>query len=221
MKKLLLLAFLITSGLNIIAQTFEDYARSIEYISYISDHAIVLSTDEKVALANKIDSIRSRHGIDIAICIIDSCRSFEAKDIAEQLGNNWTIGSHFNDQGVLILVSVLDRKTHIATTEGLTDELGDDEIQKVVNNVFRPLLKDDLFVDAFYLGLDEIEMQFVSGQKTAKKNNLIMGIIVLCLFTYSMYKKSKSNDSHGHRSSSGRSHRRSGGFRGGGGGGGF
>ncbi len=67
------------------------------------------------------------------------------KDFATELFNYWGIGKKGEDNGVLLLISVKDRRVEIETGYGLQEILPDVKVQQIIDTTILPNFKEGNF----------------------------------------------------------------------------
>jgi uncharacterized protein len=100
---------------------------------FINDQASLLSSEEIGRLETKARQYRDKSGHEIAILIIESLEGRPIEDYAYYVFQKWGIGSRQNDNGVLFLIALSDRKARVEVGYGLEAALTDLECGRLVN----------------------------------------------------------------------------------------
>jgi uncharacterized protein len=116
----------------------------------VVDEASILSADENMALSSKLDAFEKETGNELVIVTVNSLKGSTVEEYAHQLFNTWGIGKKAEDNGVLILVSVKDRKMRIETGYAVEEFLTDAECSNIVNELIKPEFR----LEKYYEGLE-------------------------------------------------------------------
>ncbi|MFC2133439.1 TPM domain-containing protein [Bacteroidota bacterium] len=133
MKKLLFVLFVITICFS------NTLATDVPYLmGRINDYAGIISDEAKLEL----DQILREHEMEtsnqIVILTILSLEDEILENFANDVFNTWGIGQKGKDNGVLLLVSLNDKKIRIEVGYGLEGELTDAECSSIIRNEMAP-----------------------------------------------------------------------------------
>ena len=117
----------------------------------VNDYANILTTDQKVALENKLVEFDKTTSTQITIVIVPSLEGKDIADAATELGRKWGVGGQKNNNGVVLMVSYGDRKLNISPGYGLEKVLPDITCQQIIDGAIKPNFKGQ----DYYRGLDE------------------------------------------------------------------
>src|SRR5713101_185568 len=95
---------------------------------YVNDFAHVLDADTIAQLDNICQQIEQRAHAQIAVVTVNSLDGSDIESYAVDLYKKWGIGSKATDHGVLILLSVQDRRARIEVGYGLEPILPDGKV---------------------------------------------------------------------------------------------
>lgn len=132
----------ISSFILIILITFSNIANAIDidydnnYL-YVTDKANILSEDTKEHIV-KVNQGLKETGAEIAVLTIESLEGEDIKYLATKVFEDWKIGDKEKDNGVLILLSVEDRKIEVEIGYGLEGALPDSKVVNILKNDFAP-----------------------------------------------------------------------------------
>ncbi len=118
---------------------------------YVNDFADVISASDGEKILARGAELASKTTAQVVVITIDSLNGQEAYDYAADIGNEWGVGDKEKDNGVVILLSVGDRKIEIATGDG-------------IGNVITPA-KAGRIIDTY--GLEKLSNDDFSGGTTA------------------------------------------------------
>ena len=101
------------------AQTDDDCGeyRFVQCDGFFTDDAGIVDDDARVEAA--VDRVVTRYGNQIAVVVIQDSSPQSSQDFAQDLGNAWGVGTSEED-GVVVLVDLNNRKTEVRTGDGLT-----------------------------------------------------------------------------------------------------
>ncbi|MFC3416321.1 TPM domain-containing protein [Algoriphagus hitonicola] len=200
LKALLFSAFLIVQAVAGLAQDFPPVP---DPPRLVNDFAGVLSQDEVSRLENKLVAYDDSTSSQIAVVLIKSVGQYDISDYAFQLGDLWGIGGE-NDNGILILAAMDDRKVFIATGYGLEGAVPDALAKRIVSNLILPNFK----TEDYYTGLDQATdmiFKLASGEYDADEvvsdgnsgGALIVFLLFIVIFVVLPLIRNKSdNDNH-------------------------
>ncbi|AMM50857.1 beta-propeller domains of methanol dehydrogenase [Rufibacter sp. DG15C] len=124
----------------------------------VNDLADILSPQEEAALEQKLVAYSDSTSTQIAIVNITSIGGYDISDYAFRLGEQWGIGQKDNDNGILILTAVNERKVYIATGYGMEGVLPDAIAKRLTEGTLKPNYQKQ----QFYQGLDQATTQIIT-----------------------------------------------------------
>ena len=86
---------------------------------YFNDFAHVVPGDQAQALENFLSEVERRSGVEISVVTVSSVEGADIDRAAVELFKAWGIGKKGKDNGLLILLSIGDRKDRIEVGYGL------------------------------------------------------------------------------------------------------
>lgn len=131
----------------------------------VNDYVGILSTSESQALEQKLRTYNDSTTIEIAIVIVDTLYGYEVSDYAFKLGDKWGIGKKSTSNGVLILVSMNDRKMFIATGRGMEGAIPDIIAGRIYRNEMAPEFKKG----NYYIGLSKAADAIIAASRNEYK----------------------------------------------------
>ncbi|WP_185858686.1 TPM domain-containing protein [Blattabacterium cuenoti] len=162
-------------------------------ISPIQDNVGVLSRkqikklNEQLILYSKITST------EILVSIINNLHGEDPNVIAYKWGEKWKIGNFHKNNGIVILLSVNDRKISIQNGYGIEPYLTDFLTTKIIRKI-KPILKNGLYYKAIDYSIQEIfkilkdKYKKNHTKKVFPKWNLLIYISVFFLLLLFIYK---------------------------------
>lgn len=196
---LLLILFLFTLGLQ--AQDFPPVPNPPKLVN---DFTNTLTAAEVAQLENKLVAYNDSTSTQIAIVMMRSVGQYDISDYAIRLAQAWKIGGAENDNGILILAAMDDRKVFIATGYGMEGAVPDALAKRIVENLILPNFRRE----AYYEGLNEATdmiFKLASGEYQAEdiesKGNSGGAIFMILFFIFifvilPLLRNRKDNNNH-------------------------
>jgi LemA protein len=124
---------------------------------YVTDFAYVLSPETVEVLNGELAAFETSTSNEIAIVTVQNMGGDYIENYTVKLFDEWGIGKKEKDNGVLLLLSVEERKMRIEVGYGLEGALPDSVAQRILNNQMTPLLKEGDYDGAVTAGVHAIE----------------------------------------------------------------
>jgi uncharacterized protein len=102
----------------------------------VYDFSNTLSSDQISSLQDKCLTIESKSTYQVAVVLINSLEGSSIEDYAYGLFNKWGIGQKDKDNGLLILISINDRKYRFETGYGTETAITDGEAGRIGRDCF-------------------------------------------------------------------------------------
>lgn len=103
------------------------------YSGPVNDAAGVLSQSAREEITRKITDYKNASGNEVGVLIIKSLDGDDIGNVAHDVFKKWGIGKEKQDNGVLFLVAVEDRKARVEVGYGLEGDLTDIECGRLVS----------------------------------------------------------------------------------------
>lgn len=101
---------------------------------FVNDFAGIIDDSSELALNNELSELEKHTSVEIAIVTIDSLPPDETiQSYANKLLNEWGIGKQGEDNGLLILIAVQERRIQVETGYGLEGTLPDGRIGRILD----------------------------------------------------------------------------------------
>lgn len=115
------------------------------YVGYVNDFANLLPPTVERQLVALITEVERRTTAEMAIVTIESTDPLDIERYAVELYEKWGIGKKGEDNGVLVLIAVKDRKAKIEVGYGLEGALPDGLCGEILRTVMIPNFKAGRF----------------------------------------------------------------------------
>ena len=185
--------------------------------SFVSDYASILKIEEKNILEQKISTFEKQNGAEIAVVIIPSLDGDTIENLAQNIFTKWGIGKVDNlpagrqgNNGVLILIAILEHQTRIQTGYGVEGDLTDVQTKRIQDQIMRPAFRAGDYIGGINGAVDAIGFS-LSGQDISKiiseqpqKNPIIsfisqfwqLGVFIFWIFLIFRRRKNKNGRSN-------------------------
>ncbi len=169
----------------------------------VNDFANMLNSGEREQLENKLVSFDRTTSTQITIVTITDLGGYDVSDYTIQLFNRWKIGQAGKNNGVLLLVSLNDRKAWITTGKGLEGVLTDAKTSRIFRNELKPAFKVGNYFGGLNQSVDAI-IEVTKGEYKADKKNKdggipLAAIIVIIIFILFIIKMTGGGGRGGNR----------------------
>lgn len=148
---------------------------------FVNDYAGILTQWQKTQIENKIKDYENRTGIEIAVVILNSLEGKSIEEFSNEIFNTWGIGKKNKDNGILMLISLAERKIRIEVGYGIEGVLTDGKCGSIIRNRIAPEFKKGRYFEGIEAGIDSIE-SFTSGESTYHESTFFPFLIVWQLF---------------------------------------
>lgn len=116
----------------------------------VNDFAGVLLKNEDDALEQKVVAYFDSTSTQIAVVTLKSIGDYDISQVSLKILRDWGIGSKGKNNGILILVSVEDRKIRIETGYGMEGVVPDAIANEIISQIIKPAFREG----HYYQGLD-------------------------------------------------------------------
>jgi uncharacterized protein len=167
----------------------------------VNDYTSTLTADQANSIERKLVTFDDSTSTQIAVIIVQTLEGADISDFALKLGREWGIGGKDYNNGVVLLISIDDRKINISTGYGVEGALPDITCKHIIEEVIKPNFKGKDYYRGIDEGTDAI-IKAVKGeyQVPRKKNGgnssgRIVLMIVVIIFLLSIFSGGNSGGS--------------------------
>jgi len=121
-------------------------------LGLVNDFAQVISPPYREKIAAVTGALLQKTGVPVVVVTMPDIGGAEYNAYANRLYNDWGIGKKGEDKGVLIFVTVKERKMRIETGYGVEGILPDGLVGEIRDRTIVPYLKEDKFGEGLYAG---------------------------------------------------------------------
>ncbi|MEZ5351338.1 MAG: TPM domain-containing protein [Bryobacteraceae bacterium] len=122
---------------------------------YLSDFARVVDPASRTRIERYCRSIEDQTGAQIALVTIPTLDGEPIEDVANQIYRKWGVGQKGKNEGILLLLSVRDRRSRLEVGYGLEPYIPDGFAGSILR-AMRPALRDNHFGDAMIAAAGQI-----------------------------------------------------------------
>lgn len=132
---------------------------------YLSDFARVVDPASKAEIERYCRAIENATGAQVALVTLENLQGEPVEDVANSLFRKWGIGQKGKDEGILLLLSVSDRRSRLEVGYGLEPYIPDGFAGSLLREM-RPALRESHYGDALLAAAHQI------GQRIAQAKNV-------------------------------------------------
>ena len=176
----------------------------------IHDEAAVLSAEAAVQLERQLEEHEKATSNQVAVLILSSLEGEVLEAFSIRVAEEWKLGTEKNDNGVLLLIAVEDRKIRIEVGQGLQGVLTDAVCSRIIRDVIAPEFRRGDYQAGIQVGVQTI-LAAIFGEYTADGSDTmssndwwLIGLAVtffLSILAYSFYQEYKRPAYRGNSSS--------------------
>ncbi|GBC93778.1 hypothetical protein HRbin15_02280 [bacterium HR15] len=108
---------------------------------WVVDMADILTTAQKQQLNAMLSALERDTGAEMAVVIVQRTLDAEPKEFATELFNRWGVGKKGEDNGVLVLVALQQRRIEVETGYSIEGILPDSEVGTLLQDVVVPAFR--------------------------------------------------------------------------------
>jgi len=128
---------------------------------FVNDYANVITDNNQQVLETKLSNFEKETSNEISIVTIFNLDGDTIENFAVELFADWKIGKAKNDNGVLLLIAIEDKKMRIEVGYGLEGALTDAQSFWIINNQMKPEFK----LKNYYQGIDSAVDKIIAATK--------------------------------------------------------
>lgn len=162
--------FLMVIGISFICFLSPVHAQDIDYpdyVGYVNDFAGLMDAASTSDLETLIDGVEKGTGAEITVVTVDSLEGITIEEYAVELFEYWGIGKADEDNGILILVALLDREVRIEVGYGLEGVITDLEAGRIIDDIIVPNFKEENYNRGIYDAVVTISNQIYGEEELA------------------------------------------------------
>jgi len=122
----------------------------------VTDRAGLLSQSEIQSLSASLAGHERTSSTQIVVVILPDLGGRDISSYAFQLGDEWGVGQSGEDNGIVILVSVNDRKVFIATGYGVEASVPDAVAGRIIREIITPNFRQGRYYDGLQTAVNAL-----------------------------------------------------------------
>jgi len=160
----------------------------------VNDLAGILSSGEKQILDTELKSVEENTSSQVAVLIISSLQGEILEDYSLKVSEQWKLGQKDYDNGVLLLISVNDKKLRIEVGYGLESILTDAKCNYIIRHDIVPSFRNGDYFGGILNGTKTItgiitqkfdispeELRKFRKKKPRRKTHIPFGLIIFVI----------------------------------------
>lgn len=121
---------------------------------YVNDFAGVLDRNAAAQIETYCGNVERATGAQFAVVLVESLEDDTVEDVAVRLFEKWGVGKKGTDEGLLLLLSIKDRKNRAEVGFGLEPIITDGAAGDVLRSI-RPILRQGDYGGAIYAAVQQ------------------------------------------------------------------
>ena len=134
---------------------------------YVSDFAGVIDASSRARLEQYCAALEKSTGVQMALVTVPTLSGEPVDDVANALFRKWGIGQKGKNDGILLLLSIQDRRSRLELGYGLEPDITDGMAGDTLR-AMRPYLREQRYGDAFLEAASDI------GTRISKARNVAL-----------------------------------------------
>lgn len=130
----------------------------------VTDLANLLPPAEESNLNSRLLAFSKEKGSQVAVLIVPTTRPEDIFSYSFRVADTWKLGRKNADDGVLLVIAVKDRKTHLQVGYGLEGAIPDARAKQILQDIIRPRFQAGDFPGGVNAGVDAV-MALISGEQ--------------------------------------------------------
>lgn len=122
----------------------------------VTDLAQVLNVSDKESLASQLESLETRTHAQVGILIVPTLQQEPIEALSQRVFNSWGLGRAGVNDGVLMVLSVQDRKVRIHVGRGLDGTLPESVATRIIRERMGPAFREKQYATGFSRAIEAI-----------------------------------------------------------------
>jgi uncharacterized protein len=149
----------------------------------VVDNAGILTSNQKKTLTNILNAQEKETSNQIVILTLKSLDGNEIEDYGYQIGRYWKIGQKDKDNGVLLIVSMKEKKIRIEVGYGLEGSLTDARSHEIIEYKIKPYFKKGDYYKGILEGtnaiISSIKGEYKQEEHTSTSSGNVFPLFIL------------------------------------------
>jgi len=135
----------------------------------VSDFAGILSRADRDILENRAEELRRKTGAQFAVVVVKSLEGGQIDDFTNKLFHKWGVGEKGKNNGLMLLVSMRDRKARVEVGYGLEPILPDALAGRVLDEQLFPAFKEGRYAQGMMQAVSRIAEIIERGEPASRQ----------------------------------------------------
>ncbi|MBB6479295.1 TPM domain-containing protein [Spirochaeta isovalerica] len=127
-----------------------------ELKGYVNDYAGVISSSEEREITSLLSSLEKSTSAQIAVLTVDDLQGYDIESFSIKTADQWKLGQKGQDNGILILLSMAEKKVRIEVGYGLEGSMTDAKSGYIIRNIIIPEFQKGNFGTGLYKGAEAV-----------------------------------------------------------------
>jgi uncharacterized protein len=154
-----------------------------EYSTMVNDFTGTLDSGWKSSIEDLCIKVRNETGAEIGVAVVSDLQGITIEEYAVKLFEKWGVGKADKDNGVLMLVSMQERKVRIEVGYGLEGVITDLEAGSIINDIIVPRFKQNDYNAGIYDGVYALAKEIYLDQGLALESTTAVEATVQSSFS--------------------------------------
>lgn len=123
---------------------------------FVNDFAGVLDANTRAHLDGRVQAYERETHNEMAIAIFSSLGGRTIEDLAVRLFEQWGVGKRAQNNGILLVVAVQDRRVRIEVGYGLEGKVPDAQAGRIIRDIIAPKFRQGDYAGGLEAAIDEL-----------------------------------------------------------------
>lgn len=120
---------------------------------WVNDFAEVISEEIENSMNQLIQEVQRKVGVEMSVVTVPDLEYISIEEYAVKLFEKWGIGKKEEDNGILLILALKERKVRIEVGYGLEGIFTDQRCGEILDQYVVPFLRDKRYGEGLYSGL--------------------------------------------------------------------
>lgn len=141
-----------------------------ELKGYVNDYAGVLSSSEESQISQILSSLENSTSAQVALLTVADLQGYGIDTFSLKTAEAWGLGQKDRDNGILVLLSMDEKKVKIEVGYGLEGDMTDIKSGYIIRNIIIPEFKKGQFGEGLYKGVSAISGIITDTSEISEKD---------------------------------------------------